>query len=309
VGQADATFVRGPENETMLIDTGGWQDDGSTVIEYLEARDVERIDYLVSTHGHADHIGGSAAVIEHFETEKDGIGSVWDSGVSTTSNTYEEYLDAIEEHDVTLYRTQAGDSIPLNGTNTTVLNPPAERESDDLDANTVAIRIGYGDAGFLFTGDMTTATEPDMVDRWNEELQSTVYQAGHHGSDTSSGAAFLDVVDPQVAIVSSAYDSRYGHPTEEVLQRFAERGIDTYWTGSHGTIVAGTDGQAVTIRTAVDATADPSRLREAPASNASVTTDLEVRGTYEVSESAGALVASSLAPTAATGAPVGGAGP
>ncbi|GAB3680996.1 hypothetical protein GCM10028857_04550 [Salinarchaeum chitinilyticum] len=290
VGQADATFVRGPDNETMLIDTGHWQDDGETVIEYLEARGVDRIDYLVSTHAHADHIGGSAAVIRHFETEGEGIGSVWDSGVSTTSNTYEEYLDAIEEHNVTLYETRAGDEIPLNGTTTTVLNPPANHGTDDLDANTIAVRIGYGDAGFLFTGDMTTETEPELVERWGEGLQSTVYQAGHHGSSTSSSAEFLDAVDPQLAIVSSAYDSQYGHPHEEPLQRFADRGITTYWTGTHGTIVAGTDGDAVTIRTVANATTDPTALRESPPADAPATAEVAIRGTYDVVAASAAVV-------------------
>jgi competence protein ComEC len=290
VGQADATFVRGPGNETMLIDTGHWHDDGETVIAYLEARGVERIDYMVSTHAHADHIGGSAQVIRHFETEGEGIGAIYDSGVPHTSQTYEDYLDAIEAHDVTLYETQAGDEIPLNGTNTTVLNPPADHGNEDLNANAVVVRIGYGDAGFLFTGDMTSATEDDLVDRWGDDLQSSVYQAGHHGSSTSSSAGFLDVVRPRISIVSSAYDSEYGHPHEEPLQRFAERGIATYWTGTHGTIVASTDGDAVTIRTVAAAPTDPLSLRDAPAADAAATAPVEVRGTYDVGENASALV-------------------
>jgi competence protein ComEC len=290
VGQADATFVRGPDNETMLIDTGHWHDDGETVIAYLEARGVERIDYMVSTHAHADHIGGSAAVIRHFETEGDGIGAIYDSGVPHTSATYSNYLDAIEEHDVTLYETQAGDEIPLNGTNTTVLNPPADHGDEDLDANAVVVRIGYGDAGFLFTGDMTSATEDDLVDRWGDDIQSSVYQVGHHGSDSSSSPVFLDAVNPRIAIVSAAYDSQYGHPDPDVLDRLAERGIATYWTGTHGTIVASTDGDAVTIRTVGDAPTDPGSLRDAPALEGAATAPVEVRGTYDVGTNASALV-------------------
>ena len=290
VGQADATFVRGPENETMLIDTGHWNDGGETVIQYLEARGVERIDYMVSTHAHADHIGGSAEVIHHFETEREGIGSVWDSGVPHTSATYEDYLDAIEEHDVDLYQTQADDQIPMEGATVEVLNPPIDHGDEDLDANAVVIRIGYGDAGFLFTGDMTTETEDDLVDRWGSDLQSSVYQAGHHGSSTSSAPEFVDTVAPRLAIVSSAYDSQYGHPHEEVLARFADRGIDTYWTGAHGTIVAGTDGDAVTISTVADATTDPAELRSDPAVDEPATAPIEVRGTYDVGPDASGLI-------------------
>jgi len=290
VGQADATFVRGPDGETMLIDTGHWNDDGQTVIDYLEARGVDRIDYLVSTHAHADHIGGSAAVIEHYETEREGIGSVWDSGVPHTSQTYQDYLDAIETHDVTLYETRAGDEIPMAGATVEVLNPPAD-PGDDLDANTLALRVGYGDAGFLFTGDMTDATEPDLVERWGSDLQSTVYQVGHHGSSSSSTAEFLDTIDARVAVVSSAHDSEYGHPHEEPLERLAERGVATYWTGSHGTIVAGTDGEAVTVRSVADATTDPDDLTDAPPADASATASLSVRGTYDAGSTAGTVIA------------------
>jgi competence protein ComEC len=290
VGQADATFVRGPDNETMLIDSGDYRDDGEAVIAYLEARGVERIDYMVSTHAHADHIGGSAAVIRHFETEGAGIGAIYDSGVPHTSATYSNYLEAIEEHDVTLYETQAGDEIPMNGTNATVLNPPAGHGDEDLDANAVVVRIGYGDAGFLFTGDMTSETENDLVDRWGDDLQSSVYQVGHHGSETSSSPAFLDAVHPRIAIVSAAYDSQYGHPDPDVLERLADRGIATYWTGTHGTIVASTDGDDVTVRTVADAPTDPTSLRDAAAVEAAATAPVEVRGTYDVGTNAGALV-------------------
>ncbi|AGN02622.1 putative hydrolase (metallo-beta-lactamase superfamily) protein [Salinarchaeum sp. Harcht-Bsk1] len=302
VGQADATFVRGPENETMLIDSGHWSDGGEVVIEYLEARGVERIDYVVSTHAHADHIGGSAEVIDHYETERDGIGSVWDSGVPHTSQTYEDYLDAIERHDVDLYQTQANDTIPMEGATVEVLNPPIDHGDEDLDANAVVVRIGYGDAGFLFTGDMTTETEDDLVARWGSDLQSSILQAGHHGSSTSSAPEFLDTVSPRLAIVSSAYDSQYGHPHEEVLARFADRGIDTYWTGTHGTIVAGTDGDAVTISTVADARTDPADLRSSPAADASAIAPIEVRGTYDVGPDASALIVPApLSPTSSVG--------
>jgi competence protein ComEC len=127
VGQADATLIIAPSGETLLIDSGDWTDDGQTVIEYLDHHDVDRVDHLVATHAHSDHIGGHPAIIEHYETEKDGIGAVWDSGVTHDSAAYERYLDAVEDHDVTLYETHDGDEIPLEGDAVTasVLNPAA----------------------------------------------------------------------------------------------------------------------------------------------------------------------------------------
>jgi competence protein ComEC len=261
VGQADATLLIGPEG-TMLIDSGDWRDDGSTVIDYLEARGVERIDYLVTTHAHADHIGGHAAVIGQYETEHDGVGQIWDPGVAHTSQTYENYLDAVEEHDVDLIEAQSGDEIDF-AAGATVLNPPEERESDDLHDNSLSLRVDHGETSFLATGDAERGAEERMVDEHGDALEADVYQAGHHGSSTSSTDAFLDRVDPDYALISSAYESQYGHPHDEVLSAFDERGIETYWTGVHGSIVVESDGEELSVETERDATTDPAELQEA----------------------------------------------
>lgn len=262
VGQADATLLVGPEG-TMLIDSGDWRDDGERVLDYLDEQGVDRIDYLVSTHAHADHIGGHAAVIEHYETERNGVGQVWDPGVAHTSQTYENYLDAVEEHDVDLIEAQAGDEIDFAG-GATVLNPPEERESEDLHDNSLTLRVSHGESSFLATGDAEGGAEQRMVEEYGDELASDVYHAGHHGSSTSSTPAFLDRVDPEVALISSGYDSQYGHPHDEVLESFAERGIETYWTGVHGSIVLESDGESFSIEPATDATADPEEMEDEP---------------------------------------------
>ncbi len=262
VGQADATLLVGPE-ETMLIDSGDWRDDGDRVIDYLDEQGVDRIDYLVSTHAHADHIGGHAAVIEHYETERDGVGQVWDPGVAHTSQTYENYLDAVDEHGVDLIEAQAGDEIAL-ADGATVLNPPADRESDDLHDNSLALRVSHGESSFLATGDAEEGAEQRMVEEYGDELASDVYHAGHHGSSTSSTPAFLDRVDPELALISSAYDSQYGHPHDEVLESFAERGIETYWTAVHGSVVLESDGEEFTIESGTDATTDPAGIEDEP---------------------------------------------
>ena len=269
VGQADATLLRTDE-ETMLIDSGDWRDDGETVLEYLDSRGVDRIDHLVSTHAHADHIGGHEAVIDHYETERDGVGAVYDSGVTHTSQTYERYLDAVERHDVRLFEVRSGDEIPLEGAAATVLSP-APPVGDDLHENGASVSVAVGETSFLFTGDAERATESRLLERHGDRLDADVYQAGHHGSNTSSGPAFLDAVDPAVAVVSSGYDSQFGHPHDEPLERFSERGIRTLWTGVHGTIVLESDGEGIAVRTQVDATTDPLELNDAPEAGADPT--------------------------------------
>jgi len=262
VGQADATLIRTPADETILIDSGDWPQDGSDVIEYLDEQGVDRIDHLVATHPHADHIGGHAAIIEAFETDRDGIGTIYDAGVPHTSQTYENYLDAVEEYGHELRIVRSGDELPLAGQNVTatVLNPPEGVDGADLHDVSVGVLIEFGDVGYLTTGDAEREIEAQLLDRWAGELDVDIYQAGHHGSSTSSSAAFLDAVDPEIAIVSSALDSQYGHPHDETLEAFADRGIETYWTGTHGDVIVTTDGSTIDVATAETAPTDPTEL-------------------------------------------------
>jgi competence protein ComEC len=263
VGQADSTLIITPENETILIDTGGWRPDGEEVIAYLEDLGIDRIDHLVATHGHADHIGGHAAVIEHFEEEKDGIGAIYDSGVPHDSQTYENYLDAVDEYNHELLVVEESDELPLDSEDVEVLvlNPPDGESGDELHHNSVALRITFGEFSYLTTGDAEKEAEQRIVEEWSDELGADVYQAGHHGSSTSSTQSVIDEVEPDMAVISSNLDSQYGHPHDEVLESFDERGIETYWTGVHGDIVITTDGSNIETTTESDFSTDPLDLR------------------------------------------------
>jgi competence protein ComEC len=251
-----------PEGETVLVDTGNWQPDGERVIGYLEARGIERIDHLVATHPHADHIGGHAAVIEHFEENGDGIGAIYDPGVPHDTQTYESYLDAVDAYGHDLFVVGAGDRLPLgsDGVEALVLNPPAGESGGDLHASSIALAVEFGDVRYLLTGDAESETEARLVAEWADELDADVYQAGHHGSSTSSTGPFLDAVDPEVAVISSDYDSQFGHPHEVVLERLADRGVETYWTGVHGDVVVTTDGTDVEVTPDESFATDPMDL-------------------------------------------------
>ena len=282
VGQADSTLVISPDGETVLVDTGDWRQSGQGVIDYLDDHGVERIDHLVATHGHADHIGGHDEIIELYETERDGVGAAYDSGVASTSQTYERYLDAIEEHDVDLFEVQEGDELPIEDDQLTgtVLNPPEGDSGSDLHYNSVAIAFEFGEFRYLTTGDAESNAEQRMVDDWSDELDADAYHAGHHGSTTSSTEPFMDEVEPSIAIISSAYDSQYGHPHDETLERFSEFGIETYWTGVHEDIVLTTDGQDTTVETTSDFSSDPlDLLKEKPS-------DDDNGGSYQITPDA-----------------------
>ena len=287
VGQGASVLVVGPTGETLLYDTGNWRDDGRHVLDYLDARNVTRIDYLVTSHADADHVGGHAAVVDHYETEAEGVGAIYDPGIAAATRTYEAYLDAIERHDVTLYRAQAGDEIPMAGVSVRALAPPdgylAERDRNE---NSLVLRVGYGNASLLLPGDAGNAGERYLTDTYPAGLNATVLAAGHHGSNTSTGPALLAATSPRVAVVQSAADSPYGHPPREVLARLADRGIPTYWTGVHGDVVLETDGEQVAVRTRHDAPTDPLALRDAPGVEPGSDGRLERRASFAVGASA-----------------------
>ncbi|MCU4926886.1 MBL fold metallo-hydrolase [Halobacteria archaeon AArc-dxtr1] len=262
VGQADSTLLVTPDGETILVDTGDWRQDGADVIDALESAGIDRIDHLVATHAHADHIGGHAAVIEHFETEHDGVGAIYDSGVPHDSATYESYLDAVEAYGHELLIVEEGDTLPIDDEAVTadVVNPPSGESGGDLHYNSVALVVEFGEVRYLTTGDAEADAEERLVDERGDEIDADIYQAGHHGSATSSTPDFVDAVDPEIAVISSGYDSQYGHPHDDVVERFADRGIETYWTGVHGDIVLTTDGESIEVSTSQSFSTDAADL-------------------------------------------------
>ncbi len=280
VGQSVSTLLVSPDGETMLIDSGDFTDDGEYVLSYLRRQGIERVDHFVVSHNDADHIGGNAAIVEYFETEGEGIGAIYDPGIAASTQTYSDYLDAVEEYEVPLYETREGDRIPFAGVDVAVLGPPDPYiENEARNENSIVLKVTHGETSFLFTGDAEDDQEAYLVDRYGDQLDATVLKAGHHGSTTSTSAGLLDAVDPRAVVVSSAYDSRYGHPTEETLGRLADRGIPTYWTATHGDVVLASDGSAVTVSTQAAAPTDPLSLREGDPVEPGTTDAVEPRAT------------------------------
>ena len=280
VGQGTSTLVVGPTNETMLVDSGDWKDDGEVVIAHLQRLGIDRVDYLITSHADADHIGGHAAVIEYLETQGEGVGAVYDPGLASSTQTYREYLDAVETHNVTLYETRANDTIPFENVSVRVLAPPdGYLAGSDRNENSLVLQLGYGNASFLLPGDAETASEEYLLDRYNSSLNSTVLIPAHHGSNSSTGEAFLATVSPRVAVISSGYDSQYGHPHLEVLERLDAHAVQTYWTASHGTVRLQANGTAITVATQQAAPTAPLALRDGDPIQRGSTAPLQVRAT------------------------------
>ena len=248
VGQGEFTLFDGPE-ANVVVDTADWQDEN--VMPYLRERGIEEVDLVVATHPDADHIGQFDDVMENVD-----VTEVWMSGTPHTTQTYEDAVDAVIESDAGYYEPRAGENFTVGGMRIEALHPGEGELTGDGQKDSVSMRVTYGETSFMMTGDAEKGAEREMVENAEDgeiELDSDVYQMGHHGSKTSSSRVFLEAVDPEVAVYSAGEDNSFGHPNDEVLARHAEMGIEVYGTDEHGTVVveAEPDGE-YTVETEKD---------------------------------------------------------
>ncbi len=241
VGQGDSIFIKTPE-QNILIDGGNR---GDTVVNYLQALGVNKLDLVIGTHPHADHIGGLINVMERIAVD-----AVIDPGVMHTTVTFEDYLTLIDEKDIEYIEGRAGMHRDLGGRAELKIVHPVS-PGDHLNNASIVARVTYGDISFLFTGDAEKEAEAEMLRR-DYSLQSTILKVGHHGSRTSTTREFLDTVEPKAAVIMCSRDNSYGHPHEETLNILAHARVDIYRTDQHGTIIVTTDGRSYEVSTETD---------------------------------------------------------
>lgn len=245
VGQADATLLvdkSGSEDKVILYDAGDWT--GDEVVPYLKEVGIEKIDVMVGTHPHADHIGQMEDVIDNFE-----VSEVWMSGDIATTNVFEKVLIAIDENVEGYEEPRAGDKFEIGNMDIEIISP--SEVTGELNDGSVAMRMVYGDVSFVFTGDAEVNAEEGMLSR-DLTLSADILHLGHHGSDTSTTDAFLEEVSPKVAIYSAGEGNSYGHPSASTVNKVNNKGIDLYGTDVHGNILIETDGKEYNITTDVN---------------------------------------------------------
>lgn len=238
VGQGDSILLKGPDF-TILIDAG--RHDRSDVVPHLEQIGIDSIDLLIGTHPHADHIGQFPEVLARYP-----VSEVWLSGDTNTTRTFEDAIDAIAASGAAYHEPRAGEVYQIGSARIEVLNP-AEL-TGNANEGSVSTRILFGNIAFMFTGDAEEPTERAIIAR-GVDLKSHILKLGHHGSDTSSSPAFIEAVQPEVAIWSAGADNTYGHPSAEVIERLEQMGITVYGTAIHSTIIVTTDGDRYEVKT------------------------------------------------------------
>ena len=242
VGQADATFIEGP-NYNILIDAGRtfWSSQNNT-IPYLENLGIERIDLVIGTHPHMDHIGDIDVVLDTFE-----VGLVWKSGYVHDTATYTRVRTAIDNAvdagEIEYDEPRFGDALTLGQKELKVLNPAPD--FGGIHDASISLILSYGDVRFMFTGDAEQTQENNMINRASDKgwsLDVDVYQAGHHGSSTSSTLPFMEAMTPSTTIYSAGEGNSHGHPHQEFLDNVAAVNSALYGTDVNGNITVTSNG-------------------------------------------------------------------
>lgn len=238
VGQGDSILVQFPDGENMLVDAGP-PESGQYVLSYLEKQGIKKIDYLIATHPHVDHIGGFEKVLKTFE-----IGSVYMPKVTANTRTFEDALLLIERKGLKIKTAKAEVKIIDRDNLQVGFVAPVDTGYDDLNNYSAVIRIQYGETAFLLTGDAGTVSEAQMLAS-GVNLKADVLKIGHHGSSHSSSIRFLAAVSPQYAVISVGAGNDYGHPSEKTIAKLGKAGIKVLRTDQLGTIVFTSDGSTV----------------------------------------------------------------
>lgn len=243
VGQADCSLLICGD-DTVLIDAGD-VDGYDAIHTYLQSQNVKEIDYFILTHAHADHIGSAVKILENY-TVHNVIMPKYSEANMPTSKIYEDLLYALSDSEAKVIAAKPGNSYTLSACSFTVLAP--NKDYENVNNSSVVVRFVYGDTAFLFQGDAEKESEQDILDA-GFPLQVDVIKLGHHGSKTSSSAGYLTAVKPQLAIISCGENNAYNHPSETILKRLDDFGIDYRRTDRNGNIVVTSDGKSISVET------------------------------------------------------------
>jgi len=240
VGQGDATLIAA-QGQFMLID-GGERGNERRVINYLRSAGVERLDIVVASHPHSDHIGGLAmGILDAFP-----VGVVIAPRLSAPhpTRTYEHFLEAVSravEQGTQARYAQPGDVFALGDAQVTILGPLTE-DPRNLNNNSVIVRLDYGYTSAMFTGDAERRAEAALAAAYGPALRVCVLKAGHHGSNTSSTDIFLYYTAPQFIVISCAAGNRHNHPDPRAMERIRATGATIYRTDIERDVVMLSDG-------------------------------------------------------------------
>ncbi|MCL2054240.1 MAG: MBL fold metallo-hydrolase [Oscillospiraceae bacterium] len=247
VGQGGSALVL--FGDYAVLADAGEREQGARVVEYLQNAGVGKLDYVIATHPHSDHIGGLPAVIEEFEIGKV-IAPRLKAELTPTTRSYENFLLAVLNKGLRLTAAKAGDSYTLYGNSEgeeailEIISPlePQSNAYKDINDYSVVFKISYKDTTFLFTGDASRPAERDILSS-GADITADLLHVGHHGSSTSTTREFLAAVNPRAAVIQCGAGNSYNHPNINTIERLEQAGVTIYRSDLDGTIVVYSDGR------------------------------------------------------------------
>ncbi|MDO5388166.1 MAG: ComEC/Rec2 family competence protein [Clostridia bacterium] len=239
VGQGDSILVK--SNGCYMLVDAGEEDKGSVVAEYIRNEGIDKLDYVVATHPHSDHIGGMDDILNTFQVD-----NIIMPDMVTSTKCFENMLNAVENKNINAIVGQAGYDFELGNFKCSIVGPVTI--GDDANNNSVVIKLVYGNDSILLTGDCSKAEETDIADS-GADISANLLKAGHHGSSTSSSDKFVSMVSPQIVVISCGKDNEYGHPHKETLDTFNKYGVKVYRTDEEGTVTAVCSGNGISMVT------------------------------------------------------------
>ena len=238
VGQGDCILVQ-VNNKNLLIDSGP-KSDRRKLFNYLSGLNLNKLDYVIATHPHEDHIGNMDDIIKTYS-----IGTFYAPKVESTTKSFEDMVDALKDKNLKVHVLKNNSTSIDLGENTKVnVFSPNKDFYDNLNNYSPVIKIQYGNTSFLFTGDAEKEVEKEILNN-NEDISADVLKVGHHGSSTSTSKDFLKKVNPSIAVISVGKDNIYNHPDAITTKLLGENNIKTYRTDKDGTIVICSDGSNI----------------------------------------------------------------
>lgn len=241
VGQGASQLLVSPNGKTMLIDAGD-NDKEQLMLDYMKKYGITKLDIVIGTHPDADHIGGVDKVIDHLD-----IGKVYLPKASSNTKTYESLLTSIKQKGLKVTTAKAGVKLDWDPDVQVEMLAPVKSYKDNNN-NSAVVRLTHGANAILLTGDAESESEQDMIAS-KAELSADLMLVGHHGSNSSTTAAFLNKVKPKAAVIQVGKGNKYGHPKEKVLQRLEKQGVKVYRNDEQGTIAAISDGKQIRMQT------------------------------------------------------------
>jgi len=248
VGQGDGAILITPNKKVLVIDAGPQDEEfdaGEEIVKpFLIKLGVKKIDCLIMSHAHRDHIGGVMALLDSFVVDK-----VYDPGFPYPSPVYEETLRKINSRNIKYIIPVIGQTIDIDPlVKMRFLWPEKPFIRDDPNNNSLVLKITYGKVSFLFTGDIEEPAETELATKFRGALRAQILKCPHHGSKTSSTDNFLDAVRPEIVVISCGRNNRYGHPHQSVLARYDDFMVKILRTDEDGTILITTSGSGYQIK-------------------------------------------------------------